>query len=202
MRLEDFRPEVQARIRAQLAAEDQAREQAQASRLSMEAALTRASRKIAADLGEQVRAATGHDVRVEYDLSLMQSVTAGVLVEWDGTELRLRLPIRSWSLNAERAQHWREHRAWTKAAREQAVAALSGADLPGYVERVEIEATSFGFRGDPGADVGTVKACVDALVDLGVIKDDRGEFVRRLILNAPVPGGDPAVDIRVRPATA
>jgi len=168
--LSDFSPEVQARIRAQMAREDAARS-----------------------------APVGLFRNVDPQPLVRDVQTVAADVERDGRELLIRVPLRAWSLNEERSAHWSAGRARTRETRGYLAWALAGRDLPTFREPVEIEAQSYGVRFDAGNDLPTVKAAVDVLVDMGVLEDDRAEYVRRLILNAPVPGGEPALELRVRP---
>lgn len=148
---------------------------------------------------EQVLAKLGGEPAREKARPVEHAPAGDVVVEFDHYELRVVFPMRSWSLNDEYRSHWSVQAAHTKAVREYLAWSLAGQRLPAYVEQVEIEATSWGIRVDPGSDIPTVKAAVDALVGLGVLTDDRGEFVSRLILNAPIPDGEPRLEIRIRP---
>lgn len=153
--------------------------------------------------GKTVRQVTEVARRIaESTGALARDATSGATVELARRELTIELPLRSWSLNDERSSHWRERDERTRTVRQYAFWAITNthAVVPLYSERVEIEATSYGIRTDPGNDLPTVKALVDALVDLGILEDDRGKFVSRLILNAPVPSREPAkIRLVVRP---
>lgn len=93
------------------------------------------------------------------------------------------------SLNAERSGHWRTHRAQTEADRDRwRILWLQafGADRP-HLDACWVVALPSYKRSpqDTGNCYPTVKAAVDALVDLAVIPDDTGEYVHGITLLAP-----------------
>ena len=95
------------------------------------------------------------------------------------------------TVNRERSRSVWEHRAATRAKREQA-GWLAKAALP-RLGRVMVEARPQQARGrlaDAGAHLPTVKACVDGLVDAGRLEDDSPPFVTGLLLVAPCRGED------------
>ena len=122
----------------------------------------------------------------------------GVLVKQGPDWLRVTLPLDAWGVNEERAGGWRQHRSRTRVARDFTNLALSGRSLPGFAGVVEIEATTYGHRLDPGSDLPLVKAVVDGLVDLGVLAGDSAKHVSRVILNAPASAGPARVTVEIR----
>lgn len=100
---------------------------------------------------------------------------------------------RPWSLNAERREHWREHRKLTAEARDRWgwLWRTAGAHRLQFA-RVEVVAQpSYSHHPqDTAACVGSVKAAVDALVDVGCIPDDTGAHVASVLMLAPVAGKD------------
>ena len=96
------------------------------------------------------------------------------------------------TVNRERSRSVWEHRAATREKREQAGWLAKAAGLPRF-DRVMVEARPQQARGrlaDAGAHLPTVKACVDGLVDVGVLEDDSPMFVTGLLLVAPCRGED------------
>lgn len=100
----------------------------------------------------------------------------------------LDLPVKPWSLNVERALHWRKHGQLTAAVRAFVAVQVARLDVGQYAGRVEIVATPRGVKHDAGNSYPTVKAAVDALVDVGVLADDDPAHVARVVMNAPVAG--------------
>lgn len=102
----------------------------------------------------------------------------------------LEYQARPLTLNAERAGHWRAHRAATAEWRE-AFAWLARAQHLPRLCRIQVTATPVlaDRRGqDVGACFPSVKAAIDGLVDAGVVPDDTPAHVARLIFEAPVLG--------------
>lgn len=97
------------------------------------------------------------------------------------------------SLNAERSGHWREHRVQTDEDRQR-WGWLWRTVLPSglRVQRCAITAQpSYSSRPqDTGNCYPSVKAAVDALVDVGVLPDDSGAHVASIMLLAPLRGPD------------
>ena len=104
---------------------------------------------------------------------------------------RASRPGRPRSLNAERSAHWREHRRATAAERGEWAwlwhAERAGGPRP-TAARVEVTATVYtsGVLPDPGNAYPSVKAAIDGAVDAGLIAGDTGEYLARVILEAPV----------------
>lgn len=114
-------------------------------------------------------------------------------LEWTGE--------RPWSLNDERAGHWRARAERTKRWRHAfaILARAEGRELELEVP-VVIEATPLGVRGDAGNHLPAVKAAVDGLVDAGWLADDSPRYVAALLLRAPEPSSSPGLRIAVRSA--
>lgn len=97
---------------------------------------------------------------------------------------------RPLTLNAERAAHWRQHRATTAEWRE-AFAWLARAKHVPRLDRIQVTVTPVladRRSQDVGACFPSVKAAIDGLVDAGVIPDDTPAHMARLTFEAPVLG--------------
>ena len=100
---------------------------------------------------------------------------------------------RPWSLNAERSDHWRRHREKTREARERwAWLWMAAGAKQLHLDVVEVIAQpSYKARPqDTGACYGSVKAAIDALVDVGCIPGDTGKHVLAITMLAPLAGVD------------
>ena len=94
-------------------------------------------------------------------------------------------------MNAERSNHWREHRKATREARERWAWLWRQVRVPA-LDRVVILATPAFARNpqDTGNSYPSVKPAVDALVDLGVLPKDTGRHVLAVAMLAPVKAPD------------
>lgn len=95
-------------------------------------------------------------------------------------------------LNAERAGHWRDHRARTRALRQEACLRARSLRLP-RLELVEVRSWPVYVTRASWPDVAgwmpATKAVIDGLVDAGVLPNDTPAVVRRIIFDAPRVGG-------------
>ena len=96
------------------------------------------------------------------------------------------------TLNSERAMHYHKRARLTKTWREAAYAAALGAKVP-KMKSIDIMCVPHRKNRRNMADTGghfpVAKACIDGLVDAGVIPDDGPEFVKSLEFRAPVVDG-------------
>lgn len=101
------------------------------------------------------------------------------------TVQRLVVPGRPWGLNAERSKHWTQHRARTQTFREAAgwvaMQHLSPVDFVDIVVECRMRPPLL----DTGSNYPAVKAMIDGLVDVGILKDDTPRYVRSVKLLAP-----------------
>ena len=115
-----------------------------------------------------------------------------------------RREARPWTINAERrgATHWTKTRALTAEWREHfwALGAQSRARFDSA--HVEVEVVMRAPLADTGACYGTVKACIDGLVDARVLPGDGPECVLSITMHAPqrAAKGEPeSLTLRLRP---
>jgi len=91
------------------------------------------------------------------------------------------------SINGERKLHHQRRAEWVSEWRTDAGWEIKAARIP-HLERVSIVAQPFQHKSvlqDAGNCLPTVKACVDALVDVGVLDGDGPDHVTALTLLAP-----------------
>jgi hypothetical protein len=105
------------------------------------------------------------------------------------------MPGRPALLNAERAAHWREHRARTKDIRLEARLRWMNAmkTNAGRMACARAEVYPTYARGplpDTGACIPAVKAIVDGAVDAGLLLDDGPEIITRLTFHRPITDKD------------
>ena len=92
------------------------------------------------------------------------------------------------TLNGERTMHYHKRARLVKTWREAAYEAAKKAKVP---KMKQIDIVCHPCRGtrrnmaDTGGHFPVAKACIDGLVDAGVIKDDGPEFVRSLTFRSP-----------------
>jgi len=106
----------------------------------------------------------------------------------------LVIPGKLFTLNGERTMHYHKRAKLVKAWREAAFDAATEAEVPslGAIEVVFIPLRKDRrHMADTGGHFPVAKACIDGLVDAGVLPDDGPNFVRALEFRAPqVDGGD------------
>lgn len=116
-----------------------------------------------------------------------------VVVVDDRAVITIADPAVVWSLNAERSEHWRNHRHRTETAR--LLWSIAARQLPRYEHLTRIAAQPYAPTRnlpDTGNVYPAVKAAIDGLVDRGTIPDDSPKYVHAILLLAPVhrpPGG-------------
>lgn len=97
------------------------------------------------------------------------------------------LPGRPVVLNAERREHWRDHRENTRQSRGDATTLARAARFPklwhGYIVATPSVVHPLP---DPGNNYPTVKAALDGLVDAGVLPDDKFPHVRGILMLPPL----------------
>ena len=97
-----------------------------------------------------------------------------------------------WTVNAERNRHWAWRSTRAKQWRTDAFYTARAARIPPMdactiVVRVE---QAKGRLADPEAHSPPFKACLDGIVDAGVLPDDTGEYVREVTFCAPTRSAD------------
>lgn len=105
-------------------------------------------------------------------------------------DLVIPAPARLLTHNAERTMHWREYGAIKKQWRTTTKILAKHIKLPRFqlVEIVvDFEQAKFKLA-DPGSHAPVAKACIDGLVDAGVLIDDSPEYVLKVTHNAPTRG--------------
>lgn len=118
----------------------------------------------------------------------------GLLVK----EYKIEVWGKMWTLNGERKMHhftrakhvkeWREAAATVAVARK--VPALKAIEVVFTPHRVNKSGMA-----DTGGHFPVVKACIDGLVDAGVLTGDGPDIVRRLTFEAPVVSGESKAEI-------
>lgn len=109
---------------------------------------------------------------------------------------------RPWTLNAERARHWMEHRRITTEWREAWHILAMAVPLPKKLERVRIIATPIranrsGGRQDVGACFPAVKAAIDGLIDYGMCVNDGPDHVVELVFRTQRPAKLHGLELRI-----
>jgi hypothetical protein len=106
---------------------------------------------------------------------------------------------RPWTLNRERAGHWRVHRAATEEWRAQFGWLALAEKAPAFA-RCAIDVHVTVGRppvADTAACIGAAKAAIDGLVDAGRLPDDGPDVVVRLTFHAPQRTGKDSLTIVV-----
>lgn len=119
--------------------------------------------------------------------------------------IRIDLPGRPPTINAERAQHWRGHRRTTREWRELVgwaarAARLQPLDTPVVVTSWPTYRTG-GSWPDVGAWAPATKAVIDGLVDAGLLPGDTHTHVPYLHYHPPVRGDRDGLIVEVVPLT-
>ena len=122
-------------------------------------------------------------------------------------EWTIRLPWTKPPLSLNDRSHWRAKAAATASVRIAARAGAIGARNRSFVpppwplERAAVTLTYYPRdrrRRDATNLVATYKACVDGLVDAGVIPDDTPQFLVELMPVIAEPDGDPRMLLTIR----
>lgn len=107
-----------------------------------------------------------------------------------------------WTLNKERTLHHYSRAKLVKEWREATAVVAEAKKVPKGLKTIEISFTPHRRdkrgRADTGGHFPVVKACIDGLVDSGIISDDGPDVVRRLIMEAPIVSGESKVVLAVR----
>jgi len=110
------------------------------------------------------------------------------------------VPGKPVSLNAERSAHWTARHAFTLKWRTDAYhLALMQRPIERFERPVMVTIQHWQKKGtmaDTANVVPSAKACIDGLVDAGVITNDTGEYVAGILFLAPQRGPD-GLEIRL-----
>lgn len=105
----------------------------------------------------------------------------------EGRTVTISIPGRPALLNAERSNHWREHRERTRAVRLEAGLRLAreGRKVMAMV-KVDVWSTYASRQlADTAACLPAVKAVIDGAVDAGLLTNDTPDIVRHVAFWAP-----------------
>ena len=107
-----------------------------------------------------------------------------------------------WTINRERTLHFHQRAKLVKEWRDATETVATSKKLPKHISAVEIRFTPHsrtkkGPRADTGNHFPVAKACIDGLVDAGILWDDTPDIVRRLIFEAPVVSGEQKVVLEI-----
>lgn len=107
---------------------------------------------------------------------------------------------KMWTLNGERKMHHFTRAKNVKEWREAAATVAIAKKIP-PLGSIEVTFTPHRVNKSGMADTGghfpVVKACIDGLVDAGVLNGDGPEIVKRLTFEAPVVSGDSKAVIQI-----
>jgi hypothetical protein len=108
---------------------------------------------------------------------------------------------KMWTLNAERKMHHFTRAKNVKEWREAAATVAIAKNIP-HLEAIEVTFTPHRVNKSGLADLGghfpVLKACIDGLMDAGVIDEDGPETVQRLVFEAPIVTGDSKALIHIK----
>lgn len=108
---------------------------------------------------------------------------------------------KMWTLNAERKMHHFTRAKNVKEWREAAATVAIAKRIPA-LEAIEVTFTPHRVNKSGLADLGghfpVLKACIDGLMDAGVIEEDGPDTVKRLIFEAPIVTGDSKAVITIK----
>jgi len=108
---------------------------------------------------------------------------------------------KMWTLNAERKMHHFTRAKNVKEWREAAATVAIAKRIP-RLEAIEVTFTPHRINKSGLADLGghfpVLKACIDGLMDAGVIDEDGPDIVKRLIFEAPIVTGDSKALIQIK----
>jgi hypothetical protein len=106
-----------------------------------------------------------------------------------------------WTLNKERSMHHFTRAKNVKEWREAAATVAIAKRIP-HLDAIEVTFTPHRVNKSGLADLGghfpVLKACIDGLMDAGVIDEDGPTTVKRLIFEAPVVTGDSKALIHIK----
>ena len=108
---------------------------------------------------------------------------------------------KMWTLNAERKMHHFTRAKHVKEWREAAATVAIAKRIP-HLDAIEVTFTPHRVNKSGLADLGghfpVLKACIDGLMDAGVIEEDGPNIVKRLIFEAPIVTGDSKAVITIK----
>lgn len=106
-----------------------------------------------------------------------------------------------WTLNKERSIHHMQRSKLVKEWREATETVALARKIPKRLKAVEIKFTPHRRnrqgRADTGGHFPVAKACIDGLVDAGILIEDGPDIVRRLIFEAPIISGESKVILEI-----
>jgi hypothetical protein len=106
-----------------------------------------------------------------------------------------------WTLNKERSLHHYQRAKLVKEWREAAAAVATAKKIPKRLRAIEVRFIPHRRNGKGKADTGghfpVAKACIDGLVDAGILWEDGPEIVQRLIFEAPIVSGESKVVLHI-----
>ena len=107
-----------------------------------------------------------------------------------------------WTLNKERTLHYHQRSKLVKEWRDAAASVAIARKIPKRLRAIEVRFTPHRRSGKGrGADTGghfpVAKACIDGLVDAGILWEDGPDIVRRLIFEAPIVSGESKVVLQI-----
>ena len=106
-----------------------------------------------------------------------------------------------WTANRDRSLHFHQKAKLVKEWRNATATATTARKLPKQLEVVEIRFTPHRRNRQGRADTGNhfpvAKACIDGLVDAGILWDDGPDIVKRLIFEAPIISGESKVVLEI-----
>jgi hypothetical protein len=106
-----------------------------------------------------------------------------------------------WTSNRERSLHHFQRAKLVKEWRGASATAATARKIPKKLKAVEIRFTPHRRnrqgRADTGGHFPVAKACIDGLVDAGILWEDGPEIVRRLVFERPVISGDSKAYIEI-----
>jgi crossover junction endodeoxyribonuclease RusA len=104
----------------------------------------------------------------------------------------LSYPFRPWVLNAERTKHWSWRAQLVERWREDFGCLAKAAKIPALTSAEFTVQSSFakGTLPDPVAEFPAFKAGLDGLIDVGVLPNDTGVYVRRVSFLPALRGPD------------
>lgn len=107
-----------------------------------------------------------------------------------------------WTLNSERSMHHHARAKRVKEWRGATAVAAAARKIP-HMECVEIRFTPHRVNRKAMADTGghfpVAKACIDGLVDAGVLSGDGPDIVHRLVFEAPCVSGESKASLEIIP---
>ena len=96
---------------------------------------------------------------------------------------------RPWTMNSERSWHWSKRAMRTKSTREKFFYLAKIEKVP-QLEYVQIDVIPLykggGVKADTGSHFPSAKAAIDGIVDAGVIPDDSGKYIQKLVFWSPI----------------